>query len=366
MVAVRVLTLGILLALSVGGVPRAQADVQAPGYSSGPKVVSGGLLWSDYSSGREDVLLSTATGTRVLAADAELSQVSVDDGWVVVGGGPSGPRVGRIGRRLTAVPGLRGCPPLRELEAVANGELYAIVRARCLSRLLKKGDLLVDMRLGGRHLHAIGRVPADAISLAAAGSRLALTYRIDSGNRVRVDVLHSRTARVLYHVAAPPREHRRYRDTQIDAKGDVLVNTISGNPLGKSGAGWWATPHMRVGEELEAWDDWVAASLWEGRIAYSAGASIKLMNVVTGNTRTLVTFSRSARVEGLALGKTRFAWAQQRYGYKLSGSPSRPCVLGAGIGPTELVEAPLSQSGPPVAVDVPVPPRPAGQGCVLK
>ena len=81
---VRLLTLVVAWTPLAVDVTQAQAVVPAPGFSSGPKVVSGGLLWAGDSAGQEDVFLSTATSTRLLVPDAELSAVNVDDGWVVV------------------------------------------------------------------------------------------------------------------------------------------------------------------------------------------------------------------------------------------------------------------------------------------
>ena len=84
------------------------------------------------------LFLSTATDTRLLVPDADLSEVHVDDGWVLVAA-RSGVRVGRIGQGLGTVQGLRRCPPIRgyqeegaPLVALASGRLHTVV-SRCSS-----------------------------------------------------------------------------------------------------------------------------------------------------------------------------------------------------------------------------------------
>jgi hypothetical protein len=402
-VGVRLLTLVVALTLLAVDVTQAQAVVSAPGFSSGPKVVSDGLLWAGFNSaGQEDVFLSTETGTRVLVPDAELSAVNVDDGWVVVAEA-SGPKVGRVGRGLRPVQGLHRCLPIRggykegeRLEAPTNGNLYAVVRATCLGRLPRYAQFLVRVQLGTGNLHVVGRVPSGAISLAAAGSRLALTYKTGArptdespaGNRVRVEVLDARNGRLLYRLA-PPQGQRgrnpetqlvdrgRYRETQLDAKGDVLV--ISGfglapssgfgsGPIPSEAFGWWGVPRMRVGRPLEA-ESTFGASLSEGRIAYATSReverSVYVLNLRTSKTRTIVAFSGSVRVGGFGVGKTGLAWAQQNYAYTIKPEhpPLLACVTEAPIGSPELIETPLSTVAPPIVIKATPGSRPAGLLC---
>ncbi len=167
---IRNLPLVALLALSIVSVAGAQATEQAPSFTSGPELVSGGLLWSDYSSGKENVLLSTATGTRVLIAGAGLSAVVVEDGWIVVTG-PSGPRVGRIGRRLKAIPGLRGCPPIRGAgasESTLESE-YRPFQTHPIVAALSIGSVIGRPRLG--HLHGVLCATTIATSASPPGVR---------------------------------------------------------------------------------------------------------------------------------------------------------------------------------------------------
>ncbi len=239
-VGTHLLALVLVLTLQAGDVTQAQAAVTAPGFSGGPEIVSGGLLWTGTSSGPENVFLSTATGTRLLVPDADLSEVHVDDGWVLVAA-RSGVRVGRIGQGLGTVQGLRRCPPIRgyqeegaPLVALASGRLYAVVRARCLERRPGDAQFLVRVPLGTGNLQVLGRVRSGAISLTAAGSLIALTHEVgprathETGvSRVRVEVIDSRNARLLYRLASPPGEYGRYRETQLDANGDVLVTGMA-------------------------------------------------------------------------------------------------------------------------------------------
>jgi hypothetical protein len=413
---VRLLTLVVTLTLLAVDVTRAQAVVPAPGFSSGPKVVSDGLLWAGWARnlGKENVFLSTATGTRLLVPDAELSAVNVNDGWVVVAEA-SGPKVGRIGRGLRPVRGLHRCPPIqgyREgegLEALTNGDLYAVVRATCLGRRPRHAQLLVRVQLGTGNLHVVGRVPSGAISLAAAGSRLALTYGAGARptdespavTRVRVEVVDARNGRLLYSLA-PPESRRwslreiqlvdegRYRETQLDAKGDVLV--ISGlahrvhglerAPIPSEAFGWWGAPRTRVGRPLETGSIF-DASLSEGRIAYSregeyatsregeyatsreGETSIHVLNLTTGKTRTIVTFFGSVMVGGFGVGRIGLAWAQQNYAYTIrpEDPPRLACVREAPVGSPALVETPISTVAPPIIVKATPGPRPVGPLC---
>jgi hypothetical protein len=371
---VSICALGAVSAVCLGVVPQAEAAVKAPGYFAGPKVTSAGLLWE----GREGVFLSAHAGTRLLIPDAELSAVQVEDGWVVMTDA-SGAKVGRIGQPPRVVEGLRRCRPLpgysesEELEAVANDNLYAVVDAKCLSRRARNAQFLVRVRLGAEHLHVIGRVPSGAISLAAAGSRLALTYTL-SARRVRVEVVDSRNAHLLYWLA-PPREAPDpvpgnapigYQNTQIDSEGNVLVSRREQLPLLPGGEGeafgWWGTPRTRVGRPLN--NGVLHASLSEGRIAYATGhgREIDVLNLATGTTRTIVTFSGSVRPAGLELSNGVLAWARQSYAYQFT---TEDCVGYYALGFAELTATPLSAAGLPIAVEANPGTPPTGMSCPI-
>jgi hypothetical protein len=373
-----------LSALWLGGsVAAAQAVVQAPGFSRGPEVVSGGLLWAGSSSGHESVFLSTATATRVLVPDANLSEVRLDDGWVVVDHA-TGLKVGRLGRPLRAVHALARCPPIQvnpeggRLEAVANGNLYAVVHASCLG-FAGDAQFVVRVPLGVGTLHVLGRVSSDAISFAAAGSLLALTYEMPTKGRVQVELLDSRNAHMVHRLTLPKPLERgvRYRETQLDAQGDVLVSTLKHLPPPGSGEslGWWGNAKTQVARQLDSGFEpsipgrIAYASLSDGRIAYASRStgelSIDVLNLATDTVRTIVTFSGAARLEGFALDRTFLAWAQQDDTYitKPEGPPVLSCVTQAPVGSPELAETPLSAEGLPVIVKVSPGPRPAGPGC---
>jgi hypothetical protein len=374
---VRVLAVAVFSSSRLGAVTLAQAAVQAPELSLGPRVVSGGLLWSTEAG----VCLSTATSTRLLVPGVELRAVlGVEDGWTILAQ-PSGPKVGKIGGRLSAVGGFRRCPPVRShegadaVDGVANGELYAVVPAGCLGRRPPQGQFLVRVKLGMGKLHVIGRVPRGAISLAAAGPRVALAYGTGQRGPDLVKVVDSRSARVLYTLSPPAGEARsEHGETEIDSKGDVLVTSplaIARGPIYVATPhAWWGDARTPVGHPLVAR---FGASLSEGRIAYippgeGEGERIDVLNLETDTTRTIVTFSGSARLQGVGLGRSVLAWAQQSYAYRLDtvglGLAMYSCAGSFPTGPAELTETPLSASALPITVTASPGPRPAGQSCV--
>ncbi len=276
------------------------------------------------------------------------------------------------------------------LEAVANDNLYAIVRASCFRRP-GDGQFLVRVRLGTDSARVIGRVPRGAVSLAAAGLRLALTYEVGAASTyethepgqegsVQVEVLDSRNGRLLCRVAPPSGKYGepgRYRETQVDAKGDVLVTSIRHRPLpgGGEAIGWWGSPGTRIARPLESGFEpslggrVAYASLSDGRIAYAKRGKgqtiLDVLNLTTGKARTIVTFSGAVSMEGFGLGGTLLAWAQQNYAYttKREGPPLLSCVTEAPVGSPELAETPLSAVAAPVIIEATPGPRPVGTGC---
>jgi hypothetical protein len=403
--ALRAVILVALFAPCAAGVTRADAAIPAPSYEAGPEVVSGGLLWSDFSLGQPNVLLSTTSGTRLLVQDTHLSAVVVDDGWMLVAR-PSGPEVGRVGGPLAPVRRLRNCPPVQigervptsptnttsvgsrerepavisdepedRLDTIANGDLYAVVRASCIDHGREHARLLVRVRLRSGALDVIGPVPTGAISLVASGSRVALTYESGVERRVRVEVLDARSARLLYRVSPPAGERGRfYKETQIDAKGDLLVTSSFATLPAFNSYGWWAATGTRVGHPLPTGGR-VTATLAAGRIAYVApgddeSEGIELLDLDTQATRTIATFSGSVGVEGLGLGGTTVSWAQQSYSYALKNDGEyldepRFCVSLTPSGPTELTDTPLAPPGPPITIKASPGPLPAGPPCVI-
>jgi hypothetical protein len=334
--------------------------------------VSAGLLWE----GQEGVFLSDAASTRLIVPHAGLADVAVDDGWVVVAE-QRGPEAGRIGGTLAPVAGLTRCPPIRAtsffsgestVETVADGDLYAVVRGGCVGGRPKQAEFVVRVHLGSRRLNVVGRVPSGAVSLAAAGPRLALTYKLGRENRVRVDVVDSRHARPLYSLITPPGQAKAlYGETTIDATGDVLVTGDEPNPVPAAllispEQAWWGDSRTRAAHPLGV----RFAALSEGYIAYAPSGKVKgeridVLNIASGTTRTAVTFSGSAKLEGFGVGAHVLAWSQQSYAYKLT--PRNPCVALFAVGDTELNEVPLSASGPPITVNASPGTPPAGEAC---
>jgi hypothetical protein len=344
-----------VVALSAGSAAQARAAVNAPGFDSGPEIAGGGLLWW----GENGVSLSGAGGTRLLVplgANAWTTTVQVNEGWTVVAERRR-LEVGRIRGRLAPVRALRHCRagvPESWLAALSEGVLYTIVRAGCLGRHPWQAQFLVRIRLATGALHVIARVRSGAVSLVAAGHRLALTYEVASvqRNRVEVEILDASSARVLYRVSAPPSYEPPERDanTQLDAAGDVLVRGSTGPVSCDCRFAWWGGPATPIGRALPRTSD---ASLSQGRIAYSTAQGgvehIDLLNLKTQKTRTMVVFPGSARIEGVGLGDGRLAWAQRSYGYTIA-TKTHPCVESTSIGYAELLETPLSAPSNPIVI----------------
>jgi hypothetical protein len=256
------------------------------------------------------------------------------------------------------------------VEAAADGYLYAVVRAACVGRRPRQAQFVVRVRLGSRRMHVVGRVPENPLSLAAAGTRLALTYQAGDTNRVRVDVIDSRSTRLLYSVTTPPREATAsYGETTLDAAGDILVagepNPTRGPILIRRQQAWWANSRTRAVHTLNAR---FGASLSERHIAYvpdseGEGERIDDLDLATGITRTVVAFSGSAQLEGYALGGNTLAWSQQRYAYQLAGQQSDACVGLFAVGSTELAAVSLSAPRLPTTVNASPGPIPPGQSC---
>ncbi len=354
----RALALALSLALSQGLVAQASAAVDAPSFGHGLAVVEGGLLWW----GASGVSLSGPAGTQLIVPDAESSAVLLEDGWTAAAE-RTGIELGRTGGPLVPVPTLRRCSagtPEGWLEALAGGHLYTIVRASCLGRRHPaQADYLVRVPLSGGALESVGPVPSATVSLAAAGQRLALSYEASEtpAARISVEVRSTRRAKLLYTVSSPAHEEPRdrYERTQIDAAGDVLVTSTFLLPPGPATAsGWWGNATMRTGRSLGPTGSNVA-SLAEGRIAYTTAQGgveqIDVLDLASGETHTVATFPGSARVEGVGLGKTQLAWAQQSFGFTPPTPGGYRCVTQVSVGPTELLEASLSASDLPIVVD---------------
>jgi hypothetical protein len=356
-------------ALSTGPAASARAAVNAPGFDSGPEIVAGGLLWW----GENGVSLSGAAGTRLLVPlgpDAWTTTVQVNAGWTVVAERKR-LELGRIGARLAPVRALRHCRagvPESWHVALSEGALYTIVRAGCLGRRSRQAQFLVRIRLATGALHVIARVRSGAVSLVAAGGRLALTYEVANvqRNRVEVEILDASNARALYRVSAPASDHAPERDvhTQLDAAGEVLVQGSTGPVSCDCSFAWWGGPATPIGRALAVNSE---ASLSQGRIAYATSQGgvehIDLLNLKTQKTRTMVAFPGSARIEGVGLGDGRLAWAQRSYGYT-TATKAHACVESTPVGYTELLEMPLSAPFNPIVVHgIAVPPA-AGPICV--
>jgi hypothetical protein len=148
---------------------------------------------------------------------------------------------------------------------------------------------------------------------------------------------------------------------QLDARGDVLVASGCCGPSGMLAGvaqplrieGFWlgelsggrALP-VSLGRD---------ASLADGRIAFvgnsGAGESIELLTLASGARRTVVTFSGTASVSGLALAGDRLAWSQQSSAIVRNASGCGTVFLSApqlaGVSLRALPRQPFAETGPP-------------------
>jgi hypothetical protein len=228
-------------------------------------------------------------------------------------------------------------------------------------------------------VQVLARVPAGAVSVVAAGSRVALTYVADSPlHGARVDVVNAASGHALFVV--------RFRaieslpgpvSTQIDSWGDVVLTSTMFIGPSELDEGWWGNQRNRVGRalgglEVGAYPEpfahvaippEVAVALSDGRLAYATyphgGAleTIDVRDLATNRTRTVVSFPGSAGVLGISLRGTQLAWAQQSLGFT-TPTTTAPCVTQTqALGPVQLVSASIDVSTPMSEPGQPVPSR---------
>ena len=178
-----------LLAISacMAGPASARTTFSAPGFELGPVVLGGGLLWS----GDRGVSLTDSAGAHLIAPGFGLPQVLVGGGWTVATD-EARVRAGKTGGHLASIPALQLCVPLptfvgSSLAALTRQSLYMVVTPRCVGRAPKEErepnqegepkevQLLARVRLRSKRLQVLARVGTRAISLAAAGRRVAVT-----------------------------------------------------------------------------------------------------------------------------------------------------------------------------------------------
>jgi hypothetical protein len=385
---VRFLRVCVVLAaaLLMCGVAQAQVVSDATGFTAGPRVVAGGLLWSSPSG----VFMSSSSGAATeIAPGVQLSAISGDQDWFAVST-RSGVRAARFGGRPVSVRLWHRCRPAQwsagsqppmPLVAVTGRDLYTIINAHCLDESRRTGQLLVGVQLRAGTAHVLARIPADAATVTATGSRVALTYLTGYPARAaHVDVLNATTGRQLFTVRFPTLEPSSPQiSTQLDSLGDVLLTDTVPLPPGTVASGWWGNQHNRVAHPVDGLvvganpqppptgGDYVApavaVSLSNGLLAYatyphgSPPETIAVRDLATNTTRTVASFPGSASVLGIGLQGTRLAWAQQSLGYT-TPTAAEPCVTQAqALGPVQLVTTNVNISKPISEPGEPVPPR---------
>lgn len=349
---VRVLGVALLATMLIASPARA-AVVDAGGFIAGPRITSTGLLWLTPAA----QMLTTSGGDTEKLTGGIVPVTSPSSNWVALAG-PRGVEAGRLGQTLTPVAALHRCPPFTEsslgsrsearldpLLAITGSILYALVDPACLRARSLAPSVLVAVSLRSGGLHVVAPIPAhNAVALAAAGSRLAVSYAstaVAPPNEepqvtLTTVVMGSRRGRAAYETSTPLGGVYRLGalDTQVDADGDVLVtdSSTAAGPISGSSAGWWASPADPSGQSLEALSggatvieglpnnvasaDLGAAALSAGQIAYLTGAQyygeqIHVLTIATGATRTVAEFPGVVHVEGLDLSGNELAWAQQ-------------------------------------------------------
>lgn len=349
-VIIATLSATLLLVAVAGALPRTSA-VDAPKFLAGPRITKAGLIWLSASGPR----LTSSTGVnKRLSGGRALPVNSPDSKWEAQES-RKGVLVGEIGARPSNIAPLHGCPPLRatnalqqtfaakpsSLLAISGARLFAIVDPICLRRHGYGHAAILIEDLGTRVWKLLAPVPTGALSLAAAGKRLAITYvsnpatSATAEGETKVAVYDSRTGRRLFRVttaltarqATPP-------STAVDDLGDVLVTeTIRRPPPStRASSGWWASPARPVAHELSqlittesaisnanpAYETVPsgAAAIAHGRIAYATGGRysgerVQVLNLRSGRTQTAVRLQGETGLLGLGLAGDELAWAQQ-------------------------------------------------------
>jgi hypothetical protein len=339
-----------LLVVTVAGASPRTSAVDAPKFVAGPRITKAGLIWL---STRGPMLTGSARVSRRLSGGRVLPVSSPDSKWEAQES-RKGVLVGEIGARSSNIAPLHGCPPLRatdtlqqtfaakpsSLLAISGARLFAIVDPLCLRRHSYGHAAILVEDLETRVWKLLAGIPAGALSLAAAGKRLAITYvsnpatSATAEGETKVVVYDSRTGRRLFRVtAALAARQATPASTAVDDLGDVLVTeTIRRPPPStRASSGWWASPGRPVAHELptllttepaissaNSADETVpsgAAALSHGRIAYAtageSGESLEVLDLHTGRTRTVVRLQGETGLLGLDLAGDELAWAQQ-------------------------------------------------------
>jgi len=361
----------VLAALVPAGAARARTVTDTAGFIAGPRAVAGGLLWG----GVDGVSVAGGGGgSRLLVPGVRLSGVTGDADWIAVAG-RSGVRAGRLGGPLGWVAALHRCSPLESparlgprvpLFALTGPDLYVVISTRCAGDRRGGRPVLARVALPDGRARVLARIASGVVSLAATGTRLAVTYGGSPGGSQRVEVLNATDGGSLFSVRAPAgMPDPEPTTTQIDSRGDVLVTGPFFIPPGAVAVAWWGDQHIRVGHVLDGlevgsapepwqtryWAPLVAASLSNGELAYATyprvhGERIVVRNLLTDTTRTVARFPGSADVLGVALRGTRLAWAQQSLGFTTPTKTDECVTQTHALGPVQLVTANAEQARP--------------------
>jgi hypothetical protein len=385
--------------VGVAGVVSSEvSSVDAPGWTTGPMITDVGLVWE----GSAGVMLTDSTGeSSVLAApDAPNWDNAVDlawfgwDWWVLAR--PSGVVGGRIGGALRELPLLQRCNPAsptapvplaaEPLYAVSGEDVYAALPQRCFARRGKPWTVVsIDLRT--RRWRVLGGGLGTADSLAASGGYVALAYA-RSYSRPTAGDPSATTGSVFVRVwdaarGAPGNQIKLNSRAvpltgsvvQVDGRGDVLISTGCCGTRQLAHVAqpaefqefWWARAGSPVAKEVQLGHD---AVLSDGQVAFLSSEpsspnveTIDVTDLLTGATRTIVSFPGTATASGLTLSGKVLAWEQQSW----VQNESTDCEFVA-LSPPQLASIDLrGVPASPIPINgVPIPPQDeptAGPGC---
>jgi hypothetical protein len=356
-----------------------------------------GLVWE---SSAGVMLTNSARESSVLAAPGAPNWDNVVDQawfgldwWVLAR--PSGVVGGRIGAALREVPLLQRCnpasptapvPPAAEpLYAVSGEDVYAALPQRCFARHGKQWAVVsIDLRTSRWHM--LGGGPGTADSLAASGGYVALAYartysRPTAGDpnpttgSVFVRVWDAARGAPGNQIKLNPRAGPLAGSVvQVDERGDVLISTgcCGARQLAHAAQPaeiqefWWARAGSAVAKEVQLGHD---AVLSDGQVAFLSSdpgspsvETIEVTDLLTGATRTIVSFPGTATANGLAFSGDILAWEQQSWVMNESTDCKAVALSPPQLASVDLRGVPAS----PIPVNgVPIPPQdePTGPGC---
>jgi len=357
---------------SAGAAVPAPPGLAAPGLTAGPVVTDAGLVWQSSTA----IELTDAAGnSRTLAAVVGTPATGAFDDawfgtrwWVLVR--PWGVFSGAIGGTLHKLPLLQRCNAA--LYALAGEQLFTAFTGGCSAEHITH-SALVEIDLRTHRWRVLAPFRGAPASLAASGSFVALAYWRHSGKasqssraRLFVRVFDTHTGTLVNQIAQPASvaSFAGIGNVQVDRSGDVLVYATLGYDTARLAVPapppqwwWWARPKATTARLLFEHRNGVDAQLSDRRVAFSSGNSIAVMDLHSGSTRTIATFTGTATAYYLGLTGNELAWAQQSSVWTCTAAGSLITYTRVLLTPTQLVGIDLRSIGSaPLVIDgAPIP-----------